>query len=609
LTSPRFNSLTSIKYRPEIDGLRAVAVLSVLVFHLNPRWMQGGFVGVDVFFVISGYLITSVVARDVSLGRFSLLTFYQRRIARIFPAFFLVVLATLGGAFLFYSEVDFASAAAVSVFATLSTVNLKLVFQGNYFEMSRDAQPLLHYWSLSVEEQFYLVFPFAFLLIAKKSASSKVWLLSVVGVVSMGACILGTRAYPAAAFYLLPTRAWELLVGCTIAIHDEADFGRKAPLFRPGTAVVGLLAIGASFFVLKEDASFPGYQAALPVLGTLCVIGGQRDRQGLAGRLLSAAPMVLVGRMSYSLYLWHWPIFSLVDYRLYLASGATRMALKLGLTTIATVGTFYLYENPVRRFLNLPRNRSLAFTCLGCAVFIFVPVGIVLRRTNFVNADESRIAGGGITINDRGKAGSIVFMGDSFGSMYGRMMRDLAIERDYRLTVLSVAGGDPLPPASGSNGALWRASLAIVRSQRPDVLFIACQWDGKLQHGRSRLRDAVGALRPLAGHVVLLTQPPYLPEKASRASMREGVRPPFFEDDGSAGTRREIGAFLKSIAGENVSVIDVESYFLSPRTREIHFLDERGRQLYQDSQHISGVGAVRVREGIEALLADKMIHR
>ena len=151
--------MSIIKYRPAIDGLRAIAVISVLIFHLDKRLLPGGFVGVDIFFVISGYLITSIIIADCANGKFSFAQFYQRRISRIYPAFFIVSIAILIASFLLYLQQDFASAGATVMAAAFSVTNFKFLLQGNYFEVSQDAQPLLHFWSLAVEEQFYIVFP------------------------------------------------------------------------------------------------------------------------------------------------------------------------------------------------------------------------------------------------------------------------------------------------------------------------------------------------------------------------------------------------------------------------------------------------------------------
>jgi peptidoglycan/LPS O-acetylase OafA/YrhL len=211
----------TLEYRPAIDGLRAFAVLSVFIYHLNNNWLPGGFVGVDVFFVISGYLITSIIFKECEHGSFSLKKFYQRRIARIFPAMLMVGLATLIGAYFIYSAQDLASAGASLTAAVLSLENVKCLQQGNYFEITSDNVPFLHYWSLSVEEQFYIFFPLLFLLLFKYARKHLVLMLSFLLGGSFLASAVMTQMKPAWAFYLLPTRAWELLCGLHLGSHHR----------------------------------------------------------------------------------------------------------------------------------------------------------------------------------------------------------------------------------------------------------------------------------------------------------------------------------------------------------------------------------------------------
>ncbi len=210
--------MNTAEYRPEIDGLRAIAVLAVMLFHLNRRWLPGGFFGVDVFFVISGYLITSVILRDCHGGRFKFGRFYQRRIARLLPAFLAVALATVGGAALIYSPQDLATTGATLSAAAASVANLKFLLQGNYFALSPDSQPFLHCWSLSVEEQFYLLFPAAFLLLYRQSSRYRTQILAAFFGASLLCYVALTRGRPEWAFYLLPARAWELLAGAILAM-------------------------------------------------------------------------------------------------------------------------------------------------------------------------------------------------------------------------------------------------------------------------------------------------------------------------------------------------------------------------------------------------------
>jgi peptidoglycan/LPS O-acetylase OafA/YrhL len=329
---------TTVEYRPSIDGLRAVAVLAVFLFHLDRRWLPGGFVGVDIFFVISGYLITSIILRDCERNRFSFGRFYQRRIARLLAAFFAVALATLIGALFIYSAQDFASTGATLSATAASMANLKFMLQGNYFALSPDAQPFLHCWSLSVEEQFYLLFPALFFLLYWKANKYRIHVLTGLFAVSLLSCIALTHARPEWAFYLLPTRAWELLAGGILATLNGKRL-TDAKLFN-SLPFIGLVLICTSFLLISESPAFPGYVAILPVVGTACFLLPYENSSTFAERILSCDALVLVGRMSYSLYLWHWPVFSLVDYKLYWESPLVRLALKILVSAIAAVFSF-----------------------------------------------------------------------------------------------------------------------------------------------------------------------------------------------------------------------------------------------------------------------------
>ena len=246
-----------ITYRPAIDGLRAIAVISVFIFHLNKTWLPGGFVGVDVFFVISGYLITSIILKDLHNGSFTIAGFYQRRIARIFPAFFTVGLVTVAVASYFYSSQDFASVGESLTAASLSIVNMQLMLQGNYFTVSPDSMPFLHYWSLSVEEQFYIFYPL-FLVFLYKSCRKRLFLiLCVFCGFSLLACVIYTTFRPIRAFYFLPTRAWELFAGCLLAIQTDS---KPSPKIRWAVSG-GVLAIGLSLLLVPGGPAFPGFWA------------------------------------------------------------------------------------------------------------------------------------------------------------------------------------------------------------------------------------------------------------------------------------------------------------------------------------------------------------
>jgi peptidoglycan/LPS O-acetylase OafA/YrhL len=587
----------TLEYRPAIDGLRALAVLSVFIFHLNRNWLPGGFVGVDVFFVISGYLITSIIFKECQNGSFSLKKFYQRRIARIFPAFFIVALVTLAAANFIYSPQDLASAGANLTAAVLSVANMKFMLQGNYFQISPDAQPFLHYWSLSVEEQFYIIFPLLFMLVFKYARKHLVLMLGSLCVLSLVTCVVLTSLKPVWAFYLLPTRGWELLVGGLLAVLASGvttEPGTRWPRLLSASSL-GLIAL--SFLLIHEGNHFPSYWALLPVMGTVGVLMPAFGSGGISERLLAATPLVLVGRISYSLYLWHWPVFSLVDYKMYLASEPARFALKISMSFLAAVLSFCFIENPARLSLNSRRHMPLAFASLVCALAICVPLGIAVRKANYISAEPSDVSRGGLVFNSKSKANSVILMGDSNGSMYGKVMKEICHDLGWNLVVICVAAGDPLPSSNITSGRLWLDSFAVVQRETPDCLVLACSWDSKLQDDKERLALAVKALKPFVGHLVILNQPPILPENANRASIREGARPPFYEDAGIRRRRMESNDYLKSFNSKNCSVVDIASHFQTTNG-EVLFQDSLGRQLYHDRGHLSGFGADLIRSDL-----------
>jgi peptidoglycan/LPS O-acetylase OafA/YrhL len=597
---PEQRNMASLNYRPAIDGLRAVAVISVILFHLNPIWLPSGFVGVDVFFVISGYLISSIIAKDCEKGSFSLVRFYQRRIARIVPLSIVVALATIALASVIYSAQDFASAGASLTAVALSIANMKFMFQGGYFELLPDAQPFLHYWSLSVEEQFYMIFPVVFLLLFKLPRNYRIAAISALCVLSLVACVALTRYRPVWAFFLLPTRAWELLAGCLLATCTAPGILAAGSYLRRWIPTIGMGMICVSFFIIPSGSDFPGFWALIPVLGTIGVLMPPADGiRNPCEACLSLAPVVLIGRMSYSLYLWHWPVFAMIDYKMIFASEAARFILKIGLSVLAAGLTFVLVENPSRVILNRRECRLFAFGFLVSALLLCVPLGIAIHRENYVNAEARDVGNGGLVFSASNETGSVILMGDSNGSMYGKVMKEICAKRRSKLTVISVAAGDPLPLASGEDSQLWRDSLSVVKKERPDCVVLACNWVSKLGDGKERLLLAIEALTPyVKREIVVLNQPPMLPENANRASIRLGQRAPFHEEEDMRCRRSEMNEFLQRVMSGRGVVVDIASRLLT-NDREILFIDEQGRQLYQDRAHLSAVGAEFVRSDLE----------
>jgi peptidoglycan/LPS O-acetylase OafA/YrhL len=588
-------------YRPAIDGLRSVAVVSVLLFHFDRQVLGGGFVGVDVFFVISGYLIGSVLLTDIEVGRFSLARFYQRRIARIFPAFATVIAVTLAFGWLIYSSQDFASLGANAAAAAFSVINIKLLFQGNYFALSDDAQPILHYWTLAVEEQFYLTFPIYLYLITRFCRRPILVNLCVCGA-SFVACIAVTYVNPSYAFYLLPTRAWELLVGSSLALAEWRGF--KAGHRQAAFAVwAGMVLLVMSFLGIRQNDQFPGWIASFPVIGAVLVLSAMSNRDLSLVKLLSHPVPVAIGKLSYSLYLWHWAVFSLIDYRFFAFGNVSRSVLKIAITIIASLMTYRMVEKPLRAFLSRPTLQIPTFVGTALTIASLSVVGILVRNNYYLDATAGRIASGGIVIAG-GAGGSVVLAGDSQASMYGTELASLAREKGFTLNIVSVAGGNELP---GVSPTYWPEVSAFIAQRRPDVVILANAWSAKIAADAEPVRAALADLKGHVGHVILLAQQPTAPPAASRQGIRDGARPPFFEEPDARTARMAATASLERFASGWVIVGDVSPVFLG-RSDEIHLISENGRLTYQDSEHLSDAGTAIARPLLAKAIANALAN-
>lgn len=369
----------SLDYRPEIDCLRAVAVLAVIGFHAGIPGLSGGFVGVDVFYVISGFLITKIVTDSLGGGRFSFLQFYARRIKRLLPAASALLLVTVAVGALILTHFEFRELSKSAMFSAAFLANLWFMQNSGYFDQASDLSPLIHMWSLSVEEQFYLVFP-ALIFVAHRLAGLA-GLRTVIGVVtaiSFGLSVALSAHYPDFAFYMLPTRAWELGIGGLLSLYPPLDPERKRTGQLLSAGALALIGVGA--FGLAHDDIYPGYLALLPVTGSALALYATTSETNLVRRLLAAGPMVLVGRFSYSAYLWHWPL--VVYYRLYVG-GRDFGPIEVSTLIAVSIGLGYLswrfIEEPFRHVdASLPR--VFAAFGLTTGLVIALPFFVYLQR-------------------------------------------------------------------------------------------------------------------------------------------------------------------------------------------------------------------------------------
>lgn len=364
-------------YRPEINGLRTIAVLSVIFFHADfsfNGWhpFTGGFLGVDVFFVISGYLITGILLKELKKGHLSLRSFYERRARRILPALVLVLISCLPFAWFWMTPTQLGSFSA-SLVATLSFVsNIYFLYDSNYFSQALQLKPLLHTWSLGVEEQFYILFPLLLLWLHRKQARILSWFIGLMIASLLLSEVMGQH-FPSANFYLFSTRAWELLAGAILA-HLEIEYGRKSHILAT-IILLPLALLGLCFSMTYFDGKTPqpGFVTLLPIAATMTLIwfSGKRDAVTL---LLSSRPMVGIGLISYSLYLWHQPLFAFA--RIYAINSVPQYYYVILIAAAFLLATlsWHFVEQPFRKktfVLRTPAWGGL-FAGLACLVLMGV---------------------------------------------------------------------------------------------------------------------------------------------------------------------------------------------------------------------------------------------
>jgi peptidoglycan/LPS O-acetylase OafA/YrhL len=381
-----------LAYRPDIDGLRALAVVGVLIFHAFPTVLRGGFTGVDIFFVISGFLITRIIAGEAALGRFSIAAFYGRRIQRIFPALILVMASCIafGWFALFPDELKMLGKHVFGGSAFLS--NIFLWREVGYFDTAAETKPLLHLWSLGIEEQFYVAWPLVILWAAPRR---RILLCAgILTALSFAVNVGGIHAFPSATFYLPAARAWELLAGAVLACAGSmaslADRASKRQLHL--VSLLGLLMIVLSYGLASKGRAFPGWWALLPVAGAVLLIAA--GPHALVNRVLGCKPLVGIGLISYPLYLWHWPLLSFAQI---VESGTPSAALRgaaLALAVLLAWATWRLLERPLRGW-RTPRARvtllSVAMVIVAAGgALLYVKDGLPQRRAIAENARKQK---------------------------------------------------------------------------------------------------------------------------------------------------------------------------------------------------------------------------
>lgn len=548
-------SLNSIKYRPEIDGLRAVAVIPVILFHLNNELLPGGFIGVDVFFVISGFLITSIILGEYERGVFSFSNFWSRRVMRILPVLIAMVLTTLlaGTVILYDPEIN--NLGSQGIAALLSFANIShWLLAGDYWGFAAETSPLLHTWSLSVEEQFYLFFPLLLILTLKYFHKWIGLIFIVFSLLSLLVFLVGTQLFPAATFYLLPTRAWELGIGALLAIF----FFKKHSHFNKNystLAVIGFLAIILSYFFISGEGGISPF-LIIPVFGAALIIAFAKDTNSIVNKVLSTEPIVYIGKISYSLYLWHWPILVFSRQLSLKQNIEINSIYVLIVIFIISILSYHFIETPTRK-----NRKMIPYILVGLLITItfsyflkvselsdtslysktewagnrykFIPItpmngqpksmsnrmrGLNILEDDSINANA--YTHGGIKKLYATKTPEIMVLGDSHALMWSSVLDESAKELNTSISFYAAAGTTTffnIPTTKKTKGTLYLSAeeqyifdnsrLKFLKEWKPKIVVISTRWSGK---DMKMVTDLIEYIGSIGSEILLIEQPPEL---------------------------------------------------------------------------------------------------
>jgi peptidoglycan/LPS O-acetylase OafA/YrhL len=627
-----------MKFRPDIEGLRALAIVPVVVYHAWPSALPGGFVGVDVFFVISGYLITLLLLQRLQAGSYSVAGFYAARIRRIFPALFVMLALTLPLAMLMLSPQALQEHARLLGATSLFLSNIELHRTTDYFGTAADLKPLLHTWSLAVEEQYYIVFPLLLAALWRWAKPLLPWALAGIGLASLAYSQWLLRWEGSLAFYSALSRTFELMVGSWLAwrMSQEATGRLQAAAlpWRRGMAWLGLAAVLASFALLRSDLPFPGAAALLPCLGTALLIysGSQGDTE--LSRALSWQPLRWIGGLSFSLYLWHWP--ALVFSRHWLLDHPT--ALQAGVAVLASVGLAWAslrwVEAPVREAKGLKQSHLLVAGALSIALGLgaaWAVHGYAVQQGEA--APQSELLKGALDISparadchNLGSARRCAWGGSNDAKEVVVWGDSHAVELAYALGEVVAPGwrvGQRSTAACPPTAGFSLPTRKICLTHQPEVLDRLI-WDASVTHVvlvmrfdsylgpddaasfSSALDRTVQALRKAGKQVMLLDPIPTYGYSIPDALAQRQLRGWPLEEQGQLRSDYELRqAGGLSLAAQLASAHGAMRLSVAERLCEAarcQVLDAAGRPLYFDDNHLSLTGARQLVPPIKAWL-------
>ena len=602
-------------YRPDIDGLRAIAVLSVVLYHIGLGVTPGGFVGVDIFFVISGYVISRSLVADLQKGQFSVTGFYERRVRRIFPALFVVMMATsIASAVLFLPSylVDYSRSL---IGAATFTSNFYFWKNSGYFANGANLRPLLHTWSLAIEEQFYIFAPLTLFAIHRYARKRWLLVLAPAALASLGLSIWATDIGPTANFFLLPMRAWELLLGAVLALRPPPQLRWR--WLRELLAVGGLALLAWPVFFYTSATPFPGLAAVPPCAGAALLIYLGSGAGSWVTRLLSLPPLVAVGLISYSLYLVHWPIVSFVTYCDLRAPVAADAGWILAASLVLATLSWRFVEQPFRnRNLRLPRWAWLGGGAAAMALAAGVGLAGVatqglpgrfprsveresqqpssLGRDNVCflgNNPHLRSWNAAACTITHGGGGRVLLWGDSYAAHYVAGIETLASAIPYTIIQYTAAGCPPVLSYSAYNRPNCQRfnqnAISIIRRNHIGAVVLAARWVDLQRRGLGELDSTLDALARLGVTVYVIGQSPMFTADVHIIALRQGAD-------------RASGAWPISFAPDlnrRLAAVVGRDRFIDPLahlcTADVCPYRADGRLLYADEGHFSVPGSVQ----------------
>lgn len=652
------------KYRSDIDGLRALAVLSVVGFHAFPSLIPGGFIGVDIFFVISGYLISAIIFQKFELHQFNILDFYSRRIKRIFPALSLVLLFCLifGWFTLLASEYEQLGKHIAAGASFLS--NFVLLNESGYFDTVSDTKPLLHLWSLGIEEQFYIAWPLILWLVWRMHLSLLATLILLTAI-SFGLNVVNINTDQASTFYLPQTRVWELLFGAIVAwlsLYRKDNFQKISDLKKNFLSFSGLIIVLLGFYLINKQSLFPGAWPLLPCFGTAFIILAGENTY-LNKKFLSLRPLVWIGLISFPLYLWHWPLLSFAHI---IENETPTRIVRLTAVIVSILLawlTYQLIERPIRFSKG---NKSviiwlmILMLCIGASgYFIFKNNGIPsrpivalhsdhLQEANFASfpasscfpASSSSLVNGLCTkYSPANPTKTLLLWGDSSTGVWLPVFQKIGYENNFAVINIMHPSCPPILKARKtrfdfpesrkycSDGTVQDDVIALIRQLKPDEIIVIAAWNSYSAYSKreflvdtntknadstttshvleTRIPETLRTLSNIAPTIIFKSWPilPYMPMNRNLDFLGGYKRVVSVSKKEFVADNAQINKIFDKIQDHNILFFD-PAYNICQSDQCISVLN--GINLYSDNYHITPQGALLFKTEIELLLNSRL---